>query len=221
MTPPDRVVELEPEKIPVEDRMDPTAGFMPRLRGVFFSRRLEIGLLAVFPAALLVKPDDLFGVYWKLGIAGSLSLILAGIVLRTWAGGCAGTHTGDAEIQAPRLATGGPYAFVRNPIYLGTILIGLGMVGIIGDSRLLPLCLLTFLGLYAMIIPTEEKFLRESFREEYHAYFSAVPRLIPRVARWNGSRAVPFNWGILAGEARIAAVLAVVYGVMKLAAYLK
>ena len=196
-------------------------GFAARIRGLFFSRRLEIGLLAVIPAALLVKPNGMFGSHWKLGFAISAGLILAGMLLRAWAGGCAGAHTGDSEIQAPRLSTGGPYAHVRNPIYLGTILIGVGMVGIIGDSRLLPLCLITFAVLYAVIIPSEEKFLHEKFGAEYDAYCCAVPRLIPRPLRWQNSRSVPFNWGILAGEARIAAVLVICYGVLELSVYLK
>jgi len=221
MTPGDKPGEFTAEKLRGESRKNQAVGFVARLRGLFFSRRLEIGLLAVIPAAFLVKPNGMFGLHWIIGILGSSVLLLAGMFLRVWAGGCAGSHTGDSKIQAPRLSTGGPYAFVRNPIYFGTILIGVGMVGLIGDLRLLPLCLITFVVLYAFIVPAEEKFLRESFGGEYDAYSCAVPRLIPRLTRWKGSRNVPFNWGILAGEARIAVVLIFVYGVMKLAAYLK
>jgi hypothetical protein len=72
-----------------------------------------------------------------------------------------------------------------------------------------------------MIVPAEERFLRESFGAEYEAYFHAVPRMIPRPVRWKEGKSVPFNWGILAGEARIAAVLLIVFGVMKFAACLK
>ena len=198
-----------------------TGVFVSRLQSFFFSRRLEIGLLAVIPAAFLVKPNGMFGSHPKLGIIASMLLLIVGMLLRAWAGGCAGTHTGDSKIQARRLATSGPYARVRNPIYLGTILVGIGLVGLIGDSHLLPLCALTFVVIYAVIVPAEEKFLRESFGAEYEAYFQAVPRWIPRIVSWKESRKAPFNWGILVGEARILAVLVLVYAVLKFAAYLK
>jgi len=199
----------------------PAGGFVSRLQGFFFSHRLEIGLLSVIPAAFLVKPNGMFCSYPNLGIFASMVLLFAGMILRTWAGGCAGSHTGDSKIQARHLATSGPYAYVRNPIYLGTILIGIGMVGIIGDSHLLPLCALTFVVLYAVIVPAEEKFLRENFGAEYEAYFQAVPRWIPRSVGWKKSRTASFNWGILVGEASILAVLLLVYGMLKFAAYLK
>jgi protein-S-isoprenylcysteine O-methyltransferase Ste14 len=204
-----------------QSRAEPAAGFASRLRGLFFSRRLEIGLLAVIPAAFLVRPGGMFGAYWLLGEVLSALLLLCGIALRAWAGGCAGGHTGESQIQAPRLATGGIYAHVRNPIYLGTILIGLGMVGLIGDLRLLPLCLFTFALLYIMIVPAEEKFLRATFGAEYEAYCQAVPRWIPRPARWKQNRRAAFHWGVIAAEARLAAILIVVFGLIKCAAYLK
>ena len=199
----------------------PVRGFAARLQGFFFSLRLEIGLLSVIPAAFLVKPNGMFCSYPNLGIIASMVLLFAGMILRTWAGGSAGSHTGDSKIQAGHLTTSGPYAYVRNPIYLGTILVGIGMVGLIGDSHLFPLCALTFVVLYAVIVPAEEKFLRKSFEAEYEAYFQAVPRWIPRSVCWKESRTESFNWGILAGEAPIMAVLLLIYGVLKFAAYLK
>ena len=95
------------------------------------------------------------------------------------------------------------------------------MVGLIGDMRLLPLCVVTFVVLYSMIVPAEEKFLRATFGTEYDRYAKAVPRVRPRLTRWQESRKVPFNWGILKGEARISAVLMLVYGAMTFAGYLK
>ena len=206
---------------PADAPAEKCAGLAARLRGLVFGRRLEIGLLAVIPAAFLVRQGTMFGSHWKLGVTVSLLFVLAGMGLRVWAGGSAGNHTGESTIRAPRLATGGPYAHVRNPIYLGTIFIGLGMVGLIGDARLLPVCLLTFVALYAVIIPAEEKFLRTSFGAEYESYFREVPRFVPRLVRWNPSAEMPFNWGILAGETRIAAVLIAVYCVLKILPHLK
>ena len=221
MTLRNRALDIATDKRQGENRGDRVPGFVSRFPVLIFSRRLEIGLLAVILAVFFVKPNDMFGSHWKLRVILSMVLILAGMILRIWAGGCAGSHTGDSKIQAPRLATGGPYAHVRNPIYFGTILIGLGMSVLIGDWRLIPICLLTFIVLYAAIVPAEEKFLRKSFGMEYEAYFRGVPRWIPRPVRWSESHNAPFNWGILAGEARIAAVLVFIFGVIKCAAFLK
>ena len=71
-----------------------------------------------------------------------------------------------------------------------------------------------------MIIPAEEKFLRNTFGIEYDRYTLAVPRVCPRLTRWNESQTIPFNWGILAGEGRIALVLVLIYAAISLAAYL-
>jgi protein-S-isoprenylcysteine O-methyltransferase Ste14 len=182
---------------------------------------MEIGLVSLLPALLLVRPGGMFASHEKVGLTVSLCLVVTGMLIRIWAGGCAGMHTGDLLIQAPRLTTGGPYSYVRNPIYLGTILLGIGMVGLIGDIRLLPLCIITFTVLYAMIVPAEERFLRASFGPEYENYIRAVPRLIPRLTRWNEGKQVNFQWGVLAGECRIAAVLLFAYFVMRLAMHFK
>jgi protein-S-isoprenylcysteine O-methyltransferase Ste14 len=54
---------------------------------------------------------------------------------------------------------------VRNPIYLGTVILGIGMVILSGDRRLLLLCALTFLALYFGMIPAEEEFLSQKFQD--------------------------------------------------------
>ena len=94
-----------------------------------------------------------------------------GELLRTWASG----YIRKNEL----LVTYGPYAVVRNPLYLGSFFIGLGAT--ILTSRLLAvlLYLLLFLPVYLRVIVKEEAFLRERFGEEAEQYFSRVPRLIP------------------------------------------
>ena len=66
---------------------------------------------------------------------GGLSLVLAGLAIRMWAAGFAGRHTRSEQIEGSKLATTGPYAHLRNPIYLGSALLGVGMVLLIGDRR--------------------------------------------------------------------------------------
>ena len=55
-----------------------------------------------------------------------LAVALLGEALRVWAVGYAGATTRESELAAPRLVTAGPYAFVRNPLYVGNCITALG-----------------------------------------------------------------------------------------------
>jgi protein-S-isoprenylcysteine O-methyltransferase Ste14 len=135
--------------------------------------------------------------------------------LRGWAAACAGNHTRSATIAAPRLVTGGPYSRVRNPIYLGTVILGMGMTGLIGDLRLAPLLVAACALLYLTIIPAEEQFLARKFGAAYASYRNAVPRLIPRFRKWREATPVQPVWRNARGEAGIAATLAAIYGALR------
>lgn len=123
-------------------------------------------------------------------MAGAL-LSLLGEALRFWAVGCAGEPTRKQELDAPRLVIGGPYAMVRNPLYLGTILNGMG-VAVAAAGGYAPLQAAALLlyagcglaGIYGSIIPLEEKFLLEQFGEEYRRYRERVPALVPTQWKW-------------------------------------
>jgi protein-S-isoprenylcysteine O-methyltransferase Ste14 len=186
-----------------------------------FSYRLAIGLVFVAIGACVARPDTLWGGYKTLGIVGSALMIALGMGLRYWAAGSAGSHTHSAEIEGPRLATGGPYAFVRNPIYLGSMVLGLGMVGLIGDARLIPLYVGAFVFLYTFLIPAEERFLRQKFGGEYDAYRAAVPRIIPRCSAWPGKAKGRFHWEAARGELHLLGVLVAIYGVLQLGAWMR
>ena len=169
---------------------------------------------------MLMRPSSMFGEHGPWRVSVSLLIVAAGIGLRTWAGGSAGNHTRTVEIEAPQLTTGGPYAYVRNPIYLGTVIIGIGMVGILGDARLLVLHAVVSTLLFALVVPCEEQFLRTKYGGEYEAYFRAVPRLIPKFRPWRGKIERPFFRGVLRGEGGIILILVCVYLVMRIARHL-
>lgn len=192
-----------------------------RLGERFFPLRLVIGLCAVVAAGFIIRPGVLFASHEVLGQTVSVLLVLAGVGLRAWAAASAGRHTRTASIEAPRLATGGPYAHVRNPIYLGSIILGLGMVGLLGDPRMLVLYGVTFFVLYLGIIPAEERFLRASFGEAYGRYFASVPRLLPRLSAWRGAVQQPLDWLAARSELFLLALLAVIYGGLRIAAWLR
>jgi protein-S-isoprenylcysteine O-methyltransferase Ste14 len=180
-----------------------------------FHRRMHVGLLVVALATLTIRSGNLFGRHAVVGNVLSLLLVLAGLALRAWAGGIAGSHTRKASIEAPRLATGGPYAYVRNPIYLASIVLGLGMVGLLGDVWMLLPYIAVFIFLYTTIVTAEEEFLRGQFGAAYAHYCAHVPRLLPRLRPPPDATAQPYDTSALFGEARLGLVLFGIYVVMR------
>jgi protein-S-isoprenylcysteine O-methyltransferase Ste14 len=103
-----------------------------------------------------------------------LALAAAGLAIRAWA---AGVIHKDRE-----LTTSGPYAFTRNPLYLGSLLLGLGTV-IAGGRWIFVLAFLSFFAVvYGRTMRHEEAVLEEAFRERYRHYAAQVPLLVPRLA---------------------------------------
>lgn len=117
-----------------------------------------------------------------------LLIALAAQSFRTWAAGFVGTRArGDAP-SAEILLTAGPYAHVRNPMYLGNlvIVVALALMSGVWYAPLIALCAWSFV--YAKVIPYEEAFLRHRFQDEYEAYFRSVPRLLPALRGYSPKR---------------------------------
>jgi protein-S-isoprenylcysteine O-methyltransferase Ste14 len=176
-----------------------------------YNKRLYVGL-AMVPVGLEVLVPAPFLGPGHLGeqVLGLIATA-TGLALRAWGAGCAGGHTRSAKIEGERLVTGGPFAYVRNPIYLGTMLLGFGMCALIGDPRAYPMAALVFMILYFAIIPAEEEHLAQQFGPAYEQYRTSVPRLIPRLQPWASREPSPFRWAAARGEAFIALVLAFIY----------
>jgi protein-S-isoprenylcysteine O-methyltransferase Ste14 len=118
-------------------------------------------------------------------LAGGFVVTFLGECLRIWAvshAGGATRTTGEAGAGA-ELITHGPFAYVRNPLYLGNFLIALGFC-LMAAARM-PWMLFIFLALfgvqYRLIISLEEEFLRRHFGKIYEDYLTQVPRFIPRL----------------------------------------
>ena len=84
-----------------------------------------------------------------------------------------------------QLAMTGPYAYVRNPLYLGSIVIALGFAVAARDLLVAALIVVMFVVIYVPTIRSEEQYLRARF-PKYSSYAEAVPRLIPRKLPWGG-----------------------------------
>lgn len=127
---------------------------------------------------------------WGLGLA----IFVAGVALRVWAQ----RHLCYRLKTAPRLAVTGPYAHVRNPVYIGNLLI---LAGLAVTCELLWAAPLTTLwaGLvYSRAVRFEEYRLTKRYGVEYQRYVTSVPRWVPRVPTlilpWPGcARAVTWS----------------------------
>lgn len=109
-----------------------------------------------------------------LRVTGLLSLFL-GQLIRVSARGYKAEHSKNSHA----LIEGGPYKIVRNPMYLGILLIGFGVVLMLFSWWVAFLFLLIFASRYFPLILSEEKKLRKVFGETYDAYCRRVPRIMP------------------------------------------
>jgi|SRR5579871_1763553 len=111
-------------------------------------------------------------------LVAGIPVSVAGLALRAWAAG----HLAKNQ----QLATGGPYAYIRNPLYAGTLLVALGLAAAAKSWWLAALFTIVFLLVYLPAVMLEEQHLAKLF-PEYAAYASAVPSLIPYRGRRPGS----------------------------------
>ena len=131
------------------------------------ARRIRVPLGFVFAAVFLwlARPT-----WWSM--AGSLALVGPGLWLRGYA---AGYVRKNAELTVT-----GPYAYTRNPLYLGSMMIAVGFAAASG-RWVIPIVLAAlFLAIYLPTIFSEEAFLRTEF-PGFDAYAAKVPRLLPRL----------------------------------------
>jgi protein-S-isoprenylcysteine O-methyltransferase Ste14 len=104
-----------------------------------------------------------------------IALILFGQLIRTSARG----YKSEQSQNGHALIQGGPYLLVRNPMYLGILLIGLGIVLILFQWWVMAAFLIVFVVRYLLLIFKEEKKLLDVFSGQYKTYQGKVPRLIP------------------------------------------
>jgi len=95
-----------------------------------------------------------------------------GLAIRAWA---AGHIRKNAQ-----LAVSGPYAFTRNPLYLGSFILGLGFTIASGRWELALVFAALFLGIYFPVMRVEASTMTELFGDKYKAYRESVPLFFPR-----------------------------------------
>lgn len=107
-----------------------------------------------------------------LAIVLSLILVVPGLWLRGYAAGYVKKNR--------ELTQTGPYAYTRNPLYLGSILIAAGFAVALLNWVVAAMLAAMFLIVYVPVIASEERFLKSTF-PDFEAYCRRVPRLIPRL----------------------------------------
>jgi protein-S-isoprenylcysteine O-methyltransferase Ste14 len=130
------------------------------------ARRIRVPLGFAFAAFYLwiARPS------WKSIAIGTL-IAIPGIVLRALASG----HVKKNE----ELTTAGPYAYTRNPLYLGSLTMAIGFALAARSIWVLIVIVLMFFVIYLPVIRSEEVFLRSTF-PAFEEYARSVPRLLPR-----------------------------------------
>jgi protein-S-isoprenylcysteine O-methyltransferase Ste14 len=113
---------------------------------------------------------------------------LPGLALRAWASGH--LRKNDA------LATAGPYAYTRNPLYLGSFLMGIGFTIAAGRWFLGIIFVAFFLGIYVPVMRVESATLAELFGKRYRRYAEAVPLFLPRLSRYERAGGVEAKFDV-------------------------
>jgi protein-S-isoprenylcysteine O-methyltransferase Ste14 len=140
--------------------------------------RVPLGYLTGAAVLAIARPVP------ALLVAG-LVLAAAGEGIRLWASG---------HIEKTRsLATGGPYAHTRNPLYFGSVLMGLGAAFASASPWVVFAVGAYFAAFYPSVMRAEAGFLRNRFPLEYEDWSRAVPLFLPRLTP-GGPRRTVFDW---------------------------
>jgi protein-S-isoprenylcysteine O-methyltransferase Ste14 len=131
------------------------------------ARRIRVPLGFVFAVLYfwLAHPT------WRSITLGAIA-IAPGLLIRALASG----HVRKNEA----LATSGPYAYTRNPLYLGSLLMGIGFAVAARSWWVGVALIMMFFAIYLPVIRDEESFLRQKF-PEFEQYARRVPRILPRI----------------------------------------
>ena len=133
--------------------------------------RLPLGFLFGIGYLIFARPTPL-----TLAVGSMIALL--GVIVRGWASG----HISKNE----RLATTGPYAHTRNPLYFGSFLIAAGFA-VAAHWGLLLLVVAFFALIYAPTMQRERANIAGRFPEAYEAYAANVPAFVPRPTPWKAT----------------------------------
>ena len=172
--------------------------------GATHLKRVSIKTLPIYLALIFLV------IYARPVLAGyipGLLLIFLGEGIRIWAAG----HLKKTK----EVTTTGPYAYVKNPLYLGTFLILVGVCLMAMNFYLLGVGLLVFLIYYVPFKKKREgQRLFERFGQDWVDYDRAVPDYLPRFSRYAGRGSFRWDWNCFHQNSEGGTLLAVTLGVI-------
>src|SRR5688572_1489763 len=134
--------------------------------------RIPLGFLFAIVFLVFARPTML-----TIAIGGGIALI--GLVIRGWASG----HIRKAKV----LAVTGPYAYTRNPLYVGSFILGVGFTIAAGVWWLALVFAALFIGIYWPVMRVETEDMRRIFGDGFDEYEQHVPVFIPRLTAWKNT----------------------------------
>jgi protein-S-isoprenylcysteine O-methyltransferase Ste14 len=156
---------LQPGSRPSETTVDTWSRVARRIR-------VPLGFVFAVVFVLMARPTR------NSLIAGTLVMI-PGLVLR-------GLASGHVQ-KDKQLTTSGPYAYTRNPLYLGSLMMAAGFEVAARSWWIVAIMLVMFAVIYVPVIAGEERYLRRTF-PEYDDYARHVPRMLPRLTRYGNQQ---------------------------------
>jgi protein-S-isoprenylcysteine O-methyltransferase Ste14 len=134
--------------------------------------RVPLGFIFAIIFIIFAKPTPV-------SLIAGAAVAYVGVLIRAWASG----HIRKAK----KLAVSGPYAYTRNPLYVGSFIMGVGITIAAGVWWLAILFAVLFLGIYLPVMRVEIGDMRRIFGAEFDDYEKNVPLFVPRLTKWKDS----------------------------------
>lgn len=141
------------------------------------------GVAAGVAPPLIASVDPWRGTEWAPGLV----VMLAGVIVLLWC--VRDFYVSGKGTLAPwdppkKLVTTGLYRFIRNPMYVGVLLLVLGWALYLSSLMLAAYMVVLAIGFHIRVLTYEEHRLKSQFGEEWEAYKASVPRWLPRLTTW-------------------------------------
>lgn len=167
--------------------------------------RVPLGFIFAIVFMIFAKPTAV-----TLAVGSVVAFV--GVLIRAWASG----HIRKAKV----LAVSGPYGYTRNPLYVGSFIMGVGFTAASGVWWLAIVFSALFIGIYLPVMRVEAQDMHRIFGDDFVEYEQNVPLLIPRFTAWKKASAkFDFQLYLQYREYRAAIGVAIAIGVLAAKAY--
>ncbi len=171
---------------------------MSKYLGIFKFRRPRFHFAWISLTLLAI-----YGRTSEFGFQLGVPIVILGELVRIWSQG---------SIQKKiRLSDSGPYAYVRNPLYLGNFLIGLGFATMFSNLFLLVLYVIGFFLIYRQTIKKEEEYLSGAYGKTFQDYCNSVPRFFPSLKPYPKRSGYPFDINLVLHHGEPITICAIIF----------